>query len=103
MLTTGTLTIETDGENSVLRPLPGRERTSRVQEEVSYEEHFGYALPDGLLQKLCTAGSAGLRFKNYRGSVEVDAATIERFQAFCRGFYNAVVRPGEFLEDGVTA
>ncbi|HEV3051840.1 MAG TPA: hypothetical protein VGX50_16150 [Longimicrobium sp.] len=102
MLTTGTLTIETDGENSVLRPLPGRERTSRVQEEVSYEEHFGYALPDGLLQKLCTAGSAGLRFKNYRGSVEVDAATIERFQAFCRGFYNAVVRPGEFLEGGVT-
>jgi hypothetical protein len=103
MITTGTLDIQTDGENSLLRPLPGRERkSSRVQEEISYEEHFGYALPDGLLQKLCTAQLAGLRFKNYRGTVQVDAATIERFQALCRGFYKAAVQPGEFPEGGVT-
>jgi hypothetical protein len=102
MITTATLTVETDGENSVLRPLPGRKRgTSPAGGEVSYEEHLGYALPDGLLQKLCTARSAGLRFKNYRGTVQVDAATIERFQAFCRGFYKAVVQAGEFLEGGV--
>jgi hypothetical protein len=97
MIASGTLTIETDGENSVLRPLPDRKRgSSTVGGEISYEEHLVYALPDGLLHELCTAGSAGLRFKNYRGMAEADAATMERFQAYCRGFYQAVVRPAEF-------
>jgi hypothetical protein len=101
LITTGTLTIETDGESCVLRPLPGRKRKkSHAREKVSYEEHFGYALPDGLLQKLCSAENTVLRFKTYRGIMVVDAATIQRFQAYCRGFYQAVIQPAGSAEGG---
>jgi hypothetical protein len=99
LITTGTLTIETDGENFVLRPLPGRKRRkSHARGEVAYEEHFGYALPDGLLQKLGSARNTVLRFKTYRGMMVVDAAAIQRFQAYCRGFYEAVIQPAHAVE-----
>ena len=101
MITTGTLTIEADGESFVLRPLPGRKRrVSHAQGKPSYQEDFGYALPDGLLQKLCHARDVGLRFKNYRGIVQVDAAVIQRFQVYCRAFYQAVVQPAGSAEGG---
>lgn len=101
LITTGTLTIETDGESCVLRPLPGRKRKKlQAREEISYEEHFGYALPDGLLQKLCSASNTVLRFKTYRGIMAVDAAAVQRFQAYCRSFYQAVIQPAQSAEGG---
>jgi len=101
LIPSGTLTIATDRESALLRPLPDRKRrVSHVREKASYEEDLAYALPDGLLQKLCTAGNAGLRFKNYRGIVDVDAETMARFQAYCRSFYEAVIQRAGLVEGG---
>ena len=101
LITTGTLTIETDGENSVLRPLPNRRRGASHQgKQTWYEEDVGFALHDVLLHKLCSARQAGLRFKTYRGIVDVDATTVARFQAYCRSFYDAVVQPAGLPEGG---
>jgi hypothetical protein len=94
MVTAGTLTIHTNGQSTLLRTLPDRRRQMSPARPTLHEEFFGYALPDGLLQKLCSAADAGLRFKNYRGMVELDAATMARFQAYCRSFYEAVIQPG---------
>ena len=98
MVTAGTLTIQTDGQSALLRTLPDRKRQLSPVQKTLYEELFGYALPDGLLQKLCTAGAAVLRFKNYRGTMEVDAATMARFQAYCRSFQDAVIQPAKLPE-----
>jgi hypothetical protein len=96
VLSAGTLTVHTNGENTVLRPLPdAKHGTSHARERLSFEENLGFALPDGLLRKLCTATQAGLLFENRHGSVEVDEAPMARLQAYCRSFYELVVQPVE--------
>ncbi|HEY0019317.1 MAG TPA: hypothetical protein VGC13_23655 [Longimicrobium sp.] len=96
MLTTGTLTVQTDGQTNVLRALPDRKRgRSHEGKQVSYVEDFGFELHGDLLQRLCSARAAGLCFKNYRGPAGVDAATVARFQAYCRSFYELAVQPVE--------
>lgn len=95
-LSVGTLTVHADGQNTVLRPMPDH-KINTLDEDgtISFHEHLGYALPDGLLEKLSFAKRAGLLFENLRGAVEVDDAVTARFQAYCRGFYELVVQPVE--------
>lgn len=95
-LSVGTLTVHADGVNTVLRPMPDH-KINTLDEDgtISFHEHLGYALPDGLLEKLSFAKRAGLLFENLRGAVEVDDAVTARFQAYCRRFYEFVVQPVE--------
>lgn len=86
-LTSGTLTVHADGANTELRPLADK-KTRVVQEKgrARFEEHVGYELPRGLLEKLCEARSAGLLFDTHQTSLDVDAEAVERIQACCRAF-----------------
>ncbi|WP_420127314.1 hypothetical protein [Longimicrobium sp.] len=96
MLTAGTLTIQADAQTNVLRALPDRKRARTDQgARMAYVETMGFELHGDLLPRLCSARAAALCFKNYRGPVGLDATTISRLQAYCRGFYDAVARSAD--------